>query len=57
MNKYTIIKGRRKKFSIKERPQFKLSPEEHIKAFANIIIDRILEESQNPNSILSWKIK
>ncbi len=57
MNKYTVINGRRKKFSIKERPQSKLSPEEHIKAFANIIIDRILEESQNPNSILPWKIK
>lgn len=46
-----------KKFEIKERPQSALTPEEHIKAIANIIIDRIMEESQNPNSILPWKIK
>ena len=47
----------KKKFEIKERPQSKLSPEEYIQAIANIIIDRILEESQNPNSPIPWKIK
>lgn len=52
-----IYKTNKEKFKIRERPQSSLSPEEHLKAIANIIIERILEESQNPNSQLPWKIK
>ncbi len=57
MRKSGLKHNHMKKFEIKERPQSALSSEEHIKAIANLIIDRILEESQNPNSILPWKIK
>ncbi|GEM_PF-6228297 len=57
MRRITLDYKHKKKFEIKKRPQSALSPEEHINAIANLIIDRILEESQNPNSILPWKIR
>lgn len=57
MIRMRLKKRYKEKLTIKERVQSTLSPEEHIKAIANLIIDRILEESQNKNSILPWKIK
>lgn len=43
MNK--VQKKNNKKFKVKEIPHSTLSSDEHIRAIANIIIDRILEES------------
>lgn len=37
----------KEKFKVREKPRSTLSSDEHIRAIANIIIDRILEESSN----------
>lgn len=36
----------KEKFTVRERQKSPLSPEEHLRAIANIIIDRIVEEAE-----------
>lgn len=39
----------KEKFKVRERSRSSLTPEEQIKAIANIVIDRIFEEAQRGN--------
>lgn len=57
MKRLRSRKKYKEKFTIREQPRSALSPEEHLKAIANIIIDRIFEEAQAgsmPNPLANY---